>query len=1192
MRMQQEKLLVPTIALRALILLATIYAFRLDAAEERSAIERSVLLAKKNQVESAGPVPANAWNPAPVGLELAIHDRLRTGDLSQASVRLTNLSVLQIDELTTIEILAPRGPAADKPVLDLKAGQIYFFSRDKPREIELQTPVATGALRGTELNLSVAANGRTILTMLDGEVELRNALGRVVVYSGEQGLVEPGQAPTKTAAIYSTNIIQWCLYYPGLLDADALQLGAALDPSLTAYRQGDLLRALQLYPSGRVPANADERRYRASLLLAVGRVPEAERLIARRAGDDEAVRQLIAAVKFQEYSRRTLPESATEWLAESYYRQSRSDLEGALEAAEKAAARAPNFGFAWVRVAGLQFSFGRVREAAKALERGRGLSPRNAQAAALAGYFSSAANRVTEAARHFDEALAIDGFLGNAWLGRGLIKIRRGDAAAGRRDLQVAAAMEPNRALLHAYVGKAFVDAGDNATAARELDRSRAIDPNDPTPWLYSALLAKQNHRFNRAVNDLDESLRLNDNRSVYRSGFLLDQDRAVRNANLAAIYQDNGLTELSLRVASRAVTEDYANASAHLFLANSFNALRDPRRILLRFDTPFFNELLLANLLSPVGGGPLSQNVSDQEYSKLFESDGLGVSTNTVYFSTGRVRELGSQFGQFGNFSYAVDVDYESDRGTRPNNHLNRLEIYTQAKYQLGLQDSIFVQTKYQDNRNGDVFQYYDQNEASRSRIFSEKQEPLAFVGYHHEWAPGVHTLLLASRLVNDQTEELFDARRAVVSSLPNGQTVGLDPVRLHLDYRSRFTIYAGELNQIWQTESNILVVGVRAQAGEFDTQAKFDRVQPPTPPTIFNDPPSDQSFKTDYQRFDAYLYETIKPVRSLSLTLGFSYDNLLYPTDYRNPPLRDTETRTSRFSPKLGLLWTPWPDAVLRAAYTRSLGGVSLDDSVRLEPTLVGGFNQALRTLIPESVKGSVNAGRDNRLNVGFEQKLGAGTYLAVEGNSFSSDVDRAVGVFEANVEPFGNQFVLTPPITTGATTEKLRYKDKGVVFTANQLLGGGWSLGALYALDEVRLDSSFPDVLRSAAPGFRQFLDNKSSTSLRATLQQARVFALYNDPSGFFARAEALWYGQDNRGYPGTQSVPGQNRLASPAQGADFWMFNLYAGYRLPRNIGDLSVGLLNLTSTDYRLNPLNEYAELPRSLTVSVQTRLNF
>ncbi len=195
---------------------------------------------------------------------------------------------------------------------------------------------------------------------------------------------------------------------------------------------------------------------------------------------------------------------------------------------------------------------------------------------------------------------------------------------------------------------------------------------------------------------------------------------------------------------------------------------------------------------------------------------------------------------------------------------------------------------------------------------------------------------------------------------------------------------------------------------------------------------------------------------------------------------------------------------------------------------------------------------------------------------------------------VEPFGNQFILLPPITAGARKEKLRYEDKGLVFTANQLLGGGWSLGALYAVADVRLDTSFPGVLASSAPGFEQFFQSRSSASLRATLQQARVFALYNDPSGFFARAEALWTAQDNYGYPrGPLVDPSrQIQLVSPMRGADFWMFNVYGGYRLPRNIGDNSVGLLNLTSIDYRLNPLNEYAELPRSFTVSVQTRLNF
>ena len=43
-----------------------------------------------------------------------------------------------------------------------------------------------------------------------------------------------------------------------------------------------------------------------------------------------------------------------------------------------------------------------------------------------------------------------------------------------------------------------------------------------------------------------------------------------------------------------------------------------------LRYETVWFNELLLANLFSPIGGGRLSQTISSQEYSRLFQSDGL----------------------------------------------------------------------------------------------------------------------------------------------------------------------------------------------------------------------------------------------------------------------------------------------------------------------------------------------------------------------------------------------------------------------------------------------------------------------------------------------------------------------------------------------------------------------------------------
>jgi hypothetical protein len=149
----------------------------------------------------------------------------------------------------------------------------------------------------------------------------------------------------------------------------------------------------------------------------------------------------------------------------------------------------------------------------------------------------------------------------------------------------------------------------------------------------------------------------------------LLDQDRAVRSANLANIYRDAGMIDVSVREAVRAVNYDYANYSAHLFLANSYDQLRDPKQINIRYETPWLTEYLVANLLAPVGAGTLSQTVSQQEYSKLFERDRFGVSSSTEYFSNGRWVENGAQYGTFGNSSYALEGAYGSDNGQRPNN-------------------------------------------------------------------------------------------------------------------------------------------------------------------------------------------------------------------------------------------------------------------------------------------------------------------------------------------------------------------------------------------------------------------------------------------------------------------------------------------------------------------------------------------
>src|SRR5439155_9399695 len=293
-------------------------------------------------------------------------------------------------------------------------------------------------------------------------------------------------------------------------------------------------------------------------------------------------------------------ESSSRWLAESYRLQSEADLDGALKAARRAVELSPEFGFGWARMAELEFSFGRIGATQDALAHALHLSPRNAQAIALQGFVLAAKNRIDDALATFNEAIAADGSLGNAWFGRGLCRIRRGQNQQGRHDLLVAASLEPQRSLLRSYLGKAFALIEEDALAIKEFDLARSLDPQDPTPWLYSALLLQQGNRINEAIDHLENSIERNDNRSLFRSRLLLDQDRAARGANLARIYADAGMSEVGCNEAAKAVSADYGNFSSHLFLAESFNALRDPHQINLRYETAWLNEYLVANLLAP----------------------------------------------------------------------------------------------------------------------------------------------------------------------------------------------------------------------------------------------------------------------------------------------------------------------------------------------------------------------------------------------------------------------------------------------------------------------------------------------------------------------------------------------------------------------------------------------------------------
>jgi len=387
-------------------------------------------------------------------------------------------------------------------------------------------------------------------------------------------------------------------------------------------------------------------------------------------------------------------------------------------------------------------------------------------------------------------------------------------------------------------------------------------------------------------------------------------------------------------------------------------------------------------------------------------------------------------------------------------------------------------------------------------------------------------------------------------------------DPFQpFRLNYASDFTLYSVELQQVWETERWSLIAGGRLQAGDINTRAQLAQQPLAVGFQVFS---NSQEIASHLDRGDIYGYGSWQVFEPLRLVAGVSYDHISFPENTDLPPLSGERTSRDLVSPKAGLLFAPWNRGLLRASYTRSLGGLFFDNSVRLEPTQVGGFNQAFRSLIPESVKGLVPGTEFETAGVGFDQSFSSGTWFGVEGEWLTSHGTRTAGAI-TNSLPIG--FI---PDSPSGTEDVLDFRERDLSAYAAQLLGDYFSVSARYRLSEATLNERFPQVP----------ITGGGSLHNHATLHQVSLAANFNHSSGFFAQWESDWYLQSNSGYQ------------PPLAGTDFWQHNIYVGYRFPRRYAELRLGVLSVLGQDYRLNPLNLYAELPRQRTFTASLRLNF
>jgi tetratricopeptide (TPR) repeat protein len=846
-------------------------------------------------------------------------DMIRVQERSRAAIVLPNETMLRLDQLTTITFSGVERERA--LLLDVLTGAAHFFSRI-PRALKVGTAFVNATVEGTEFFVRVEPD-QTFLSIFEGRVAATNAAGSLTLASGQSAIAREGQAPTPRVVARPRDAVQWALYYPAIVHyrpADFPETGwqAMVRESIEFYWQGDLARAFSSLEGA--PEDIHDPRfftYRAALLLSVGRVDEASVDIERALNLDPsnshafALQSIIAVVQNKkdealDLARKAVdldPQSSAARVALSYAQQAHFEIEQALASLQEAVKLDPENALAWARLAELWLSIGYLDKALEVARQAVSLNPNLARTQTVLGFAYLTQIKTQDSKKAFEKAIELDPAAPLPRLGLGLAKIREGDLKEGRGEIEIAASLDPNNALIRSYLGKAYFEEKRDKPAIDELAIAKELDPLDPTPWFYDAIRKQTVNRPVEALQDLQKSIELNDNRAVYRSRLLLDEDLAARSAALGRIYNNLGFQQLALVEGWKSLNTDPSNYSAHRFLADSYAAL--PRHEIARV-----SELLQSQLLQPINITPIQPQLAEtslfilegagpsdpsfNEFNPLFNRNRLALQANGV---VGGNETRGNDLvfsGLQGKASYSIgQFHYETD-GFRVNNDQER-DIYNLfAQVNPWYKTSLLAEFRATDSKYGDLPLRFDPqlffpNDRNQEETKSTR------LGMRHSFSP--KSDLIATVIFKD-----IDAK--------------LENAPAQFEYKSEEDGYMPEVQHLFRLEWLSFVSGL----GYSRSDRKATYIWPPWPPVL--------SEKL-VEHTNLYLYSQINIPKDVTWTLGASAQ--------RFKGILDKD----RFNPKVGITWNLFPSTTLRAAAFRVLSRNMISNQT-IEPTQVAGFNQ----------------------------------------------------------------------------------------------------------------------------------------------------------------------------------------------------------------------------------------------------------